>query len=322
MKRKVLAFILALMLCMSLAVRAVADTTMGETLTFTEKDEEWSITYTVSNARLSDEIVTMQWSGGEGEGLTAEVYYVIEGVSVATLVEGDALYIGGMGDITGGETGVDYFWSLSPPIVVGVGDYSTGSNEMLLTYSILERYAPVNYDNYFNINGRVFKFVDDLDSSAAEPIAQPPITPITPQTVNPTASTVYLNGEAIAFEAYNIGGYNFFKLRDLAYVLNGTEKQFEIGYDNDTRAIALTSGESYTAVGGEMAQGDGYSKTATPTQSRIYLDGIELNFTVYIIGGNNFFKLRDLMETIDVYVGYDNTTRAITLDTGRGYIAE
>ena len=144
----------------------------------------------------------------------------------------------------------------------------------------------------------------------------------TPQTVNPTPSTVYVNGDETAFEAYNIGGSNYFKLRDLAYVLNGTQKQFEVGYDDNTRAISLTSGQQYTSVGGEMAQGDGKSKTATPTASKIYLDGKELNLIVYNIGGNNFFKLRDLMEAIDVYVGYDNATRAITLDTTREYIPE
>ncbi|MCL1835068.1 MAG: hypothetical protein FWG48_02805, partial [Oscillospiraceae bacterium] len=36
----------------------------------------------------------------------------------------------------------------------------------------------------------------------------------------------------------------------------------------------------------------------------------------------NFFKLRDLMEAIDVFVGYDNATKAITLDTSKGYVPE
>ena len=153
-------------------------------------------------------------------------------------------------------------------------------------------------------------------------ITTPTPTP-TPQTVNPTPSTVYVNGDETAFEAYNINGNNFFKLRDLAYVLSGTEKQFEVGYDNDTRAITLTSGKAYTPTGNqEMIPGDGKAKTATPTASKIYLDGEELNLTVYNIGGNNFFRLRDLMQAIDVYVGYDDDTRAITLDTSRGYIAE
>jgi len=87
----------------------------------------------------------------------------------------------------------------------------------------------------------------------------------------------------------------------------------------DGRAVTLTSGGAYTAVGSEMAKGDGKAKTASPTQSKIYLDGRELALTVYNIGGSNFFKLRDLMEVLNVYVGYDEPTRAITLDTGRGY---
>ena len=139
---------------------------------------------------------------------------------------------------------------------------------------------------------------------------------------SPTTSTILVNGKATAFEAYNIGGSNYFKLRDLAAALGGTAKQFAVGYDNSTKAIALTSTKPYEPVGGEIAKGDGKAKTATPTVSRIYLDCKELNLTVYMINNNNFFKLRDLMEAIDVYVGYDSQTKVITLDTSSGYIDE
>ena len=47
-------------------------------------------------------------------------------------------------------------------------------------------------------------------------------------TAKPTESNVLVNGVSKSFDAYNINGSNYFKLRDLAYVLNGTEKQFEI----------------------------------------------------------------------------------------------
>jgi hypothetical protein len=151
--------------------------------------------------------------------------------------------------------------------------------------------------------------------------APTPTTPTAP-TVNPTPSTVYVNGAAKAFEAYNIGGNNFFKLRDLAMTLNGTAKQFEVGYDNATRAITLTTGQPYTPAGGELVPGDGTAKAAVSTPSKLYLNGTELNLTAYNISGNNFFKLRDLMQAIDVYVDYDDATRAITLDTGRGYVEE
>jgi len=148
---------------------------------------------------------------------------------------------------------------------------------------------------------------------------KPPTSSIS---VKPTQSTVYVNGTATAFDAYNIGGNNYFKLRDLAFALNGTEKQFSVDYDEITRKITLTSGQPYEKVGGEMVPGSGTAKPATPTASKIYLDGKELNFTVYIIGGNNFFKLRDLMEVLDVFVGYDDASKDIALDTSNGYIAE
>ena len=172
----------------------------------------------------------------------------------------------------------------------------------------------------FTPEGLPVAYLDKV-TDATEQSPKPP--PASELKASPTASTVYINGEAKAFEAYNIDGNNYFKLRDLAFVLNGTEKQFEVGYDNDTRVIALTSGKAYTLTGNqEMIPGDGKAKTATPTASKIYFDDEELNLTVYTIGGNNFFRLRDLMQAIDVYVGYDNATRAITLDTSMGYVPE
>ena len=148
----------------------------------------------------------------------------------------------------------------------------------------------------------------------------PPSPPPKPETANPTQSTVYVNGEAIAFEAYNIGGANYFKLRDLAFVLNGTEKQFDVGFDNGTKAVTLSSSSKYTTGGSDIKHGDGKAKSATLTASTIYCDGEALDLVAYSIGGNNFLKLRDLMKALDVYVGYDNLTKAITLDSNWGYI--
>ena len=140
------------------------------------------------------------------------------------------------------------------------------------------------------------------------------------QTARPTASRVLVNGVDTAFDAYNIDGSNYFKLRDLAYVLNGTAKQFNVGWDGAANAISLTSGEAYEPVGGEMAQSESSERRpAAPTASAIYLDGELAEFTAYLIGGNNYFKLRDIMQIFDVYVGWDDATSTITLDTSMGY---
>jgi hypothetical protein len=136
---------------------------------------------------------------------------------------------------------------------------------------------------------------------------------------NPTAGDVLVNGENVAFDACNIGGNNYFKLRDLAYVLNGTEKQFEVGYDEATKAIALTGGEAYTPVGGELEGKGAETKTPVPTTSKITLDSQAVNFTAYNIGGNNYFKLRDIGEALDFGVAWDGAKNTVVIDTGRNY---
>jgi hypothetical protein len=134
----------------------------------------------------------------------------------------------------------------------------------------------------------------------------------------PTSSTVMVNGKKVAFDAYNINGSNYFKLRDLAYALSGTQKQFEVGWDSADNAITLTSKKPYTAVGGEMEGGAG-AKEALPTTSRIYKDGKEARFDAYNIGGNNYFKLRDIGEAFDFGVDWDEAAQTISIDTRKGY---
>jgi len=135
----------------------------------------------------------------------------------------------------------------------------------------------------------------------------------------PTTSAVLVNGFDVAFDAYKISGNNYFKLRDLAYALSGTEKQFEVEWDAAKKAIRLTSGRPYTPVGGEMASKGVVKKTPKPTASKIILDGQEVSFTAYNIDDNNYFKLRDIGEAFDFGVGWDEAKNTITIDTSKKY---
>lgn len=144
-----------------------------------------------------------------------------------------------------------------------------------------------------------------------------PAPETTAVTAVPTASAVLVNGRKVAFDAYNINGSNYFKLRDLAFTLSGTGAQFDVVWSQDQGAVLMTSGKSYTPVGGEMRTGSSASQTAALNSSIVYLDGRAVNPMAYTILGSNYFKLRDIGQLFNFGVEWDG--RQITIDTSRPY---
>jgi len=141
-------------------------------------------------------------------------------------------------------------------------------------------------------------------------------------TAKPTPSNILVDGKSVVFDAYNIEGSNYFKLRDLAYALNGTDKQFEVSWDSANNAISLGSLKPYTAIGGEMAgKGEG-DKAAIPTSSKIYLDGMEYRFTAFNIEGNNYFKLREIGTMLNIGVEWSGEDNTVSIDTGKDYVPQ
>lgn len=145
------------------------------------------------------------------------------------------------------------------------------------------------------------------------------ITSSSSAAAQPTTSTVLVNGKQVAFDAYNIDGSNYFKLRDLAYVLNGSEKQFNVVWSASANAISLVSGKPYAAAGGELAPGSGTIQEALPTTSALLLDGADLALEAYNINGNNYFKLRDLGSALNFGVDWDGAANTVVIDTAKGY---
>jgi hypothetical protein len=147
-------------------------------------------------------------------------------------------------------------------------------------------------------------------------------TPTTPAySASPTSSKVLVNGKTISFEAYNVNGSNYFKLRDLAMAVNGTVKQFEVGWDSANNFINLTTNKAYTVTGGELTASSNPTATeAKTTTSKVYVNGKEVSFTAYNISGSNYFKLRDIAKLIDFGVAWDEKINTISIDTTKVYI--
>lgn len=162
-----------------------------------------------------------------------------------------------------------------------------------------------------------------MDSS---PIADTGSAPISNTIFNTSVkaahnvATVTVNGIPTSLDAYSINGNNYFKLRDLAQLLNRSNKKFSVDWDGAKNAISLTSGKDYIPEGGELKVTiHGSDKWAEPTTSKIYLNGKLINLTAYAIDGNNYFKLRDVASAMNFGVGWDGTTNTITINTNIGY---
>ena len=122
--------------------------------------------------------------------------------------------------------------------------------------------------------------------------------------IMPSGQRVTVNGVEVKPDAYNINGSNYFKLRDLAMLLNGTDGQFVVRYNGQTGLVSLTTGKEYTPVGGELTVGTDKSTTCVRSPQNISINGKEVKLKAYNIGGNNFFKLRDLGKLLNFQVDY------------------
>ncbi len=135
-----------------------------------------------------------------------------------------------------------------------------------------------------------------------------------------TASKVYVDGKETSFEAYNIADNNYFKIRDVAMAINGSEKQYNVTWDNEKKAINLLKNTPYTVAGGEFSKGGAKVMPAQATTSHTLLDGELFGFTSYTIGDSNYYMLRDLGEVFDFAVEWDAATNSIHIDTTKSYV--
>lgn len=134
-------------------------------------------------------------------------------------------------------------------------------------------------------------------------------------TAYPATMTVMLDGKQVKPVGYNINGNNYYKLRDIALILNGTTAQFGVTWDKSTRSMNLTPGSSYEAVGGELGAIPTKNATAQTCNETVLINGIKASLTAYNVDGYNYFKLVDLGDALGFDVGYESQTRTVVITT-------
>lgn len=137
------------------------------------------------------------------------------------------------------------------------------------------------------------------------------------KTVNAVKSSqkVSVDGKAVEISAYNIAGSNYFKLRDVAVILSGTDKEFDVGYNEEEKLITIELEKPYSKAS------DGVSTiTKDKTQGveksiKFMMDNLEYYANPVNIDGSNYLKLRNLSEIIGFSLEYDAVKREILIET-------
>ena len=110
-----------------------------------------------------------------------------------------------------------------------------------------------------------------------------------------STQTVTVDGKAVEFQMYALADANgnltnYIKLRDMAYILNGTKAQFSVGYDG---TISLTTGQPYEAGGTEMTTPYSGDRAYTGGAQTVKINGTDVAMTAITLtdddgGGYNY----------------------------------
>ena len=148
-------------------------------------------------------------------------------------------------------------------------------------------------------------------------------------TAEPSTQKVEIDGKKIILNSYvlrNDQGYpvNFVKLRDIAYLLNGTEANFNVDWRNN--AIRLDARQPYTTPNGaEMTVPTVAAAPAKTSLTPVLTGGVTAPLEAFLLtdkngGGHNYFKLRDIGKVAGFNVEWDGARGIIVVTTTEDYI--
>lgn len=124
---------------------------------------------------------------------------------------------------------------------------------------------------------------------------------------------VTLDGEEVMVGAYDVEGYNYLKLRDVAAILNGKKCQFDVGYDKPTKLMSIELAKAYEKVEGDLAEIKDEKAKAIIRVIKILVNGEEKEVKTALINENNYMQLRDLGSIVGLGVNYDAANKVIQL---------
>ena len=124
---------------------------------------------------------------------------------------------------------------------------------------------------------------------------------------------ITLDGEEVMVGAYDVEGYNYLKLRDVAAILNTKKCQFNVGFDGPTKLITVELAKAYEKVEGDLAEIKDEKAKAIVSVKKILVNGEEKEIKTALINEYNYMQLRDLASLVGLDVKYDKVNKVIML---------
>lgn len=137
------------------------------------------------------------------------------------------------------------------------------------------------------------------------------------KTVNAVKSSqkVSVDGKTVEIDAYNIDGSNYFKLRDVAVILSGTEKEFDTGYDEDQKLITIELEKPYSKASDGVSTITKEKAEGVEKRNDILYENDTINLTTALIDSSNYVKLRDIAAIVGFETTYNAEAREIQINT-------
>jgi hypothetical protein len=136
--------------------------------------------------------------------------------------------------------------------------------------------------------------------------------------VEPTKSVIIVDKKIFIAEGIHNKTTEYFRLRDLAMILNGSIKQFSIGIDE--RGIMLTPSEPYTPIGTELFISDNeVIESAKMVTIRLFVKEDMVQLKGYFFNNTNYINLDDLGKLMNFNVDIDQRTNDIIVNTSENY---
>jgi len=140
--------------------------------------------------------------------------------------------------------------------------------------------------------------------------------------VHPITYHLMVGEDQADVQVFELDGSIFIKLRDLAMMLNNTDKSFEVDYNQESEIISLTIPKRYTPVSGELAMSLP-NKEISSTESNVALEinGDYLTIDAYTVQGNNYFRLSDIAHALNFGITEEPIGRSIKIDTSSEFLS-